>query len=107
MRSTSRSCQLNKPPFFQCCCQCKFHIPDHYRHSDRLHKKGLCYKQKGWICDPQHEGIGATSGWPEHSVGCELFTPINRRDYKKHMLFHKDGFDKWLEELHNKEVARK
>jgi len=66
-------CQLKEPPFRQCCCNCKHHIPD-YSHPETDGKS--VSNQRGWICLFGGDKDGAFSGWPEHSVGCELY---NRR----------------------------
>ena len=64
---------LNEPPFFQCCCKCKYHIEDFYHCSTVEIRKGcVCSQHKGWICFPP--GFNrAHSDWPEHSAGCEMF----------------------------------
>jgi len=71
-RRIEKGCWLKSPPFYQCCCTCVSHVVDHHYHSPELHKKGLCFKAKGYIC--LAPGLGATSDWPKHSVGCELHT---------------------------------
>lgn len=66
-------CWINKPPFYQCCCQCENHIED--KHHPSTTDKSMS-EHKGWICLwPFHEEPKriAFSGWPEHSCGCELF----------------------------------
>lgn len=53
----------------QCCCICKHQRPD-YGHP---HTNGeSILTQRGWVCDFP-EGEGVHSGWPDHSVGCEVF----------------------------------
>jgi hypothetical protein len=71
-------CFLNSPPFFQCCCICEHHKKD-YHHcdvSEDLKKetgKCVCNVQKGYICQPPNSDM-SFSGWPKHSVGCEMFS---------------------------------
>jgi hypothetical protein len=77
-------CQLTVEPFFQCCCQCKYRIVDHYKHTAENHEKGLCFKPKGWICCPPydsgvHSDGGAISDWEEHSCGCEMFNDRRKK----------------------------
>lgn len=79
-------CQLNSGPFFQCCCNCQHHLPDYYHctiHKDmRKSAKGcVCSIQKGWVCAGFLTQPGCNSvhsEWPEHSVGCEMYKPINK-----------------------------
>lgn len=67
-------CWLNKLPFYQCCCKCKYHIED-YSHPETDRKP--IFHIRGYICLAPEitEGKGAFSGWPKHSIGCELYTP--------------------------------
>lgn len=70
--------------FRQCCCLCRWHWTDYYhcKHSyPEGHESGcVCSIPKGYICvAPEiYNGRGGTSGWPEHSVGCELFEYENK-----------------------------
>ena len=67
----------------QCCCNCQHHVPDYYHCTIdtqlRDHTGGcVCSIQKGWICAGFAHMEGESryiSNWPEHSVGCELYTP--------------------------------
>ena len=78
-------CWLNDPKIHQYCCSCEFHLID-YEHCDHNRElrdktgKCICNIQKGWICcNPEiYEGKGASSGWPEHSIGCELYKKKGR-----------------------------
>lgn len=80
-------CQLNSGPFFQCCCNCEHHWQDnhHCTTSPELRERHggcVCSQSKGWICVlGRFMGDGSSrvySGWPEHSVGCECYTPIKK-----------------------------
>jgi hypothetical protein len=69
------ACQLNEPPFYQCCCTCKHHRPVHYHCTTDWPLKEqiggcICNIQKGWACVPP-DGL-VHDQWCEHSVGCEL-----------------------------------
>lgn len=66
----SDNCYLPKEPFFQCCCNCESHKEDHSHPSidgERV------TNVKGYICIA--DGTHFTSGWPLHSVGCEMYIP--------------------------------
>jgi len=70
-------CQLGVGPFFQCCCNCKLRLTD-YKHCT-IHGRGAdgccCHEVKGYVCIAfASEGI-VHSEWPEHSCGCELYSP--------------------------------
>ena len=71
-------CQLNKEPFYQCCCNCQFHLPVHHRccttpkPTEEQKEKCSCGEQKGWACVVPGKGIVYDS-WPEHSSGCEFY----------------------------------
>lgn len=72
-------CQLNYPPFHQCCCTCKHHLPvmHHCATSPELRRKQdgcCCGVQKGWACVLPGSGH-VYDNWPEHSFGCELHEP--------------------------------
>ena len=78
----AEKCWLNDHKIHQCCCACRSHLKDfeHCSHNPVLRaEKGkcVCWIQKGWICaNPEiYEGKGGSSGWPEHSIGCELYQP--------------------------------
>lgn len=81
-------CQLDKEPFFQCCCVCKHHIEDFYQCTIQpglrasIEKETgkatcICGIHKGWVCIAPifHH---AHSDWPEHSCGCEMFYKVKR-----------------------------
>jgi len=80
-------CWKDEEPFFQCCCECVHHVPDlwHCSVDPEAHEKGLCYTRKGWVClAPEFDGV--FSGWPEHSVGCEMFErkiPDEKKDLQR------------------------
>ena len=88
-------CQLTVEPFFQCCCQCKYRIVDHYRHTPENHRNVLCFKPKGWICCPPLDlngngDGGAISDWEEHSCGCEMFNDKRRKELKQLKIENKE-----------------
>lgn len=72
----------------QCCCNCRNHLKDNFHctiHTELRASSGdncICSFRKGWICvgmvfeDP--ENGRAHSEWPEHSIGCEMYTPIKK-----------------------------
>jgi len=61
-------CHLGHDPFpDQCCCICA------HRYEDRHHPStdgGHVTDKRGWVC--VSDGV-CFSGWPEHSIGCEMF----------------------------------
>jgi hypothetical protein len=73
-----KGCYLNSS-WHQCCCQCRFHIPDFYHcgvsRPEDMEKGCVCLILKGWICLCliDENDVRAYSGWPEHDIGCELF----------------------------------
>jgi len=81
--SLVKECWLNKEPFHQCCCTCLLHWEDvtHCQEDKKFietaypnHKGCGCGLNKGWLClfvaqDGERKAI---SGWPKHSIGCEL-----------------------------------
>lgn len=76
-------CRLSDGPFFQCCCNCQHHLPDyHHCTTNKMlrqsAKECVCSIQKGWVCAGFVDRVH--SGWPEHSVGCEMYTPIRKID---------------------------
>lgn len=77
--ATDDLCWL-KTEINQCCCNCEYRLPvmHHCTTSSPSVRKDnggcCCDKQKGWACVPP--GLGAVHDeWPEHSCGCELYTP--------------------------------
>jgi hypothetical protein len=58
-----------------CCCQCRW-LAEDYSHPMTDGKK--CTEQRGFVClSPEFEEDGVfhvSSGWPEHSSSCEMFT---------------------------------
>lgn len=60
----------------QCCCLCEFLIPD-FSHP-WIDKKPITHR-KGWICHIPLDRRGGYSGWPRHSIGCEMFTKLKRK----------------------------
>lgn len=79
------SCQLEVGPHFQCCCNCKHHWQDfHHCHTAPVlrdaEEKCVCSVPKGYACvvfkvmEPKNGAIH--SGWPEHSIGCEMYSAI-------------------------------
>jgi hypothetical protein len=58
-------CQLDQPPFFQCCCKCIYRVEDFY-YENLIHR--------GWICVQPGKPPHAISDWYEHSAGCEEYT---------------------------------
>ena len=75
-----KKCPTDRTDFDQCCCECRFHIPDH-KHCITVRKKPkgtcVCNVRKGWICMMPGSKV-AYSRWPSHSVGCEMFTRKGR-----------------------------
>lgn len=76
-------CQLTEPPFHQCCCVCKYHVADHHHCSTSIElrtEKGscVCGERKGWVCLGFADHGRVHSNWPEHSVGCELWTDTRK-----------------------------
>lgn len=63
----SLTCQI--PEHNQCCCVCKFHLPDQ---SHPLVDGGKISQRKGWICFPPEFNGLAFSGWSMHGL-CEQF----------------------------------
>ena len=63
----------------QCCCKCKYHLPD-YSHP---HTDGHSVThRRGYVCNPP-EWKGVHSGWPNHSIGCEMFTRTSSKRRRK------------------------
>ena len=74
----SETCQLEVEPFKQCCCNCKHHVRDYHHCTTaaplmRGAKGCVCNDPKGWICTGTDR---AHSGWPEHSIGCEMYSAV-------------------------------
>jgi hypothetical protein len=81
----SDKCMLAEGPFYQCCCNCRNHWQDF--HHCTIHttlraerEQCVCGVPKGWVCigfrakgDPR---APIHSEWPEHSVGCEMYSAI-------------------------------
>jgi hypothetical protein len=43
----------------------------------------ICGVHKGWVCvAPEFEG-SVFSDWPEHSIGCEMFTKRKEREVQE------------------------
>jgi hypothetical protein len=79
---TKPKCQLDKPPFYQCCCVCAnhFNVVD----NDNL------MPTKRWICTlPVDMGkeswskdkLLAVIECVEHSCGCECWNDTRKRDF--------------------------
>lgn len=72
-------CQLEEPPFYQCCCVCKHHIRVAPRSGDHE-------KTQGYICALPLDMTDAERGsepfvygnWRAHSGGCECWTDRRR-----------------------------
>ena len=74
-------CQLKVAPFYQCCCNCIFHLEVNYPCNKENHEKGICYTHKGWacVCPTMSEvTTRVLDDWEEHSCGCELYTPKDK-----------------------------
>lgn len=73
-------CQLHKPPFFQCCCNCKYHAKvNHHCCTDPkpdplAPARCQCNVQKGWACTVRGDVI--YDNWAHHSAGCEEYTEV-------------------------------
>ena len=78
-----RECTLNNPEIHQCCCNCEHHVADyhHCNTSPELRAsegRCICSQQRGWIClAPELESV--YSSWPEHSVGCEMYSSRGKK----------------------------
>jgi len=75
-------CYLKVKEIKQCCCNCIHHLPVHQHciTSNRLKNElgCCCHIQKGWACVfPEENRV--YDNWPEHSVGCELYTPKTKK----------------------------
>jgi hypothetical protein len=59
-------CQLNEPPFHQCCCVCRHRIGTRQHHAEHV---------TGFACElPKVMGENFVfTDWPEHSCGCECW----------------------------------
>lgn len=72
MEGGVNECQLEEPPFYQCCCKCKHHF--------RITAKREHEKTIGWACGLpvrlEEEGNYVIGEWPEHSCGCECYHPV-------------------------------
>jgi len=86
-------CGLDDPKWKQCCCDCYHHVAVHYHcttepkpdkslHSD---SKCCCSVQKGWACilgaiyRGEEDHVRIYDNWPEHSVGCEMYSTKKKR----------------------------
>lgn len=68
--SHAPGCQLEEPPFYQCCCRCQYLVEDRsHPHTDGQSMANI----RGYICGAPEMGY-MMSGWPRHSVGCEMFS---------------------------------
>lgn len=70
-------------PIVQCCCNCKYHFAVHYHcttepkpPANPLWGKCVCPVQKGWACGSPDHLPRIYDNWPEHSIGCETYTPV-------------------------------
>lgn len=65
---SENECQLDKPPFYQCCCQCKLLVPAY----------DFDMKARGYAClaflVQEHEDRAVVIDTELHSCGCEMFT---------------------------------
>ena len=67
---SDEKCFKNEPPFNQCCCMCGYHFEDH-SHPTTDGKQ--ITEIKGYACCCFEYKCIVFSGWPKHSMGCELF----------------------------------
>lgn len=72
-------CTKDDPDVRQCCCQCRYRLTDYHHCSTsptlrRQTTHCVCGVMRGYICQPSGFDGKAHSHWPEHSVGCEMFT---------------------------------
>lgn len=67
------NCKLEEGPSYQCCCSCVSLVED-YSHpiTDGKNVTNL----RGYVCTS--DGLHYSSGWPEHSKGCEMYTPRSK-----------------------------
>lgn len=67
-------CQLENPPFYQCCCMCRAQVP--YAEDNNTTEFG------GYAClafAPQEYGGVVITRKTKHSCGCELFDDRRRQ----------------------------
>ncbi len=72
-------CYLHDPDWNQCCCDCVFHRPTHEHCTTNTKLRDekqtcICHVQNGWACCLEPDRVFIN--WPEHSVGCECYTPF-------------------------------
>jgi hypothetical protein len=85
LESKTEECWLNRKDHplktKQCCCVCE-HRHSVYWHCttkpDKEDGKCCCKEQKGWACIPP-DSERVYDCWPEHGVGCELFTDKRKK----------------------------
>ena len=68
---SDEKCFKTEPPFFQCCCECQYHLEDC---SHPLTDGKSVLEVKGYVCCCYDMKAKVFSGWPKHSIGCELYT---------------------------------
>ena len=85
------------PNFAQCCCNCQYHKRVYFhcttepkptaeqKASAGRDGRCVCGVPKGWVCAmPEHDRV--YDNWPEHSVGCECYTPIEPSPFQPQTL---------------------
>lgn len=79
IKPDKKGCYL-KSSLAQCCCDCVYHLEDtfHCAQHPKLREtsggKCICSFHKGWVCIGFWREGKAHSEWPEHSIGCEMYT---------------------------------
>ncbi len=92
-RPSHPNCQLLVPPFYQCCCTCKFRvkaikrrqpwwiwrITDPITRFFKFPRLSLHYKKTSFVC-VGYDLSQVELNWPEHSCGCEMHTVKSKED---------------------------
>lgn len=75
LKETENDCWLEKEPFFQCCCKCIYRVDVKLHCHDEHDKSGcICGVQTGFACTGFESENVIHANWPEHSIGCEMYT---------------------------------
>lgn len=71
----SNPCQMTEPPFYQCCCNCKHRVMAMPKVNTEGEPGFACAVPMSMEGDPFRRMVFVN--WPEHSCGCELYSPVN------------------------------